>query len=175
MQETSEIQVESLGQEDPVKAGTASHSSILVWRIPWTEEPGRLQSTGSQRVGHDWVTSLTHLKHLIWPGHRTIETATIWKKWHGHIDVYWLNIHNSLCKDCSCSNQWFHLWFLFADCVLLNFGQSNGSQNCDSESATWTVSENLLKRQVLSLHPLGSGSVQWIRNSGCGPSNLCFN
>ena len=40
--------------------GTATHSSILAWRIPWTEESGGLQSTGSQRVGHDWVTSLTH-------------------------------------------------------------------------------------------------------------------
>ena len=38
----------------------ATHSSILGWRIPWTEEPGGLQSTGSQRVGHDWATSLTH-------------------------------------------------------------------------------------------------------------------
>ena len=39
----------------------ATHSSILAWRIPWTEEPGRLQSTGLQRVGHDGATSLTHL------------------------------------------------------------------------------------------------------------------
>ena len=38
----------------------ATHSSILAWRIPWTEEPGGLQSTGSQRVGHDWATSLTY-------------------------------------------------------------------------------------------------------------------
>ena len=38
----------------------ATHSSILAWRIPWMEEPGGLQSTGSQRVGHDWATSLTH-------------------------------------------------------------------------------------------------------------------
>ena len=40
-------------------ASVATHSSILAWRIPWTEEPGGLQSTGSQRVGHDWVTSLS--------------------------------------------------------------------------------------------------------------------
>ena len=42
--------------EDPLEKGMATHSSILAWRIPWTEEPGRLQSTGLQRVGHDWVT-----------------------------------------------------------------------------------------------------------------------
>ena len=50
MQETW---VQSLGQKDPLEKGMATHSSILAWRIPWTEEPGGLQSTGSQRVGHD--------------------------------------------------------------------------------------------------------------------------
>ena len=50
MQET---QVRSLGREDPLKKGVAAHSSVLAWRIPWTEEPSRLQSMGSQRVGHD--------------------------------------------------------------------------------------------------------------------------
>ena len=50
MQET---QVQSLGQEDAIEKGMATHSSILAWRIPWTEEPGELQSMGSQRVGHD--------------------------------------------------------------------------------------------------------------------------
>ena len=49
-----ESRVESLGQEDPLEKEMATHSSILAWRIPWTEKPGRLQSTGSQRVGHDW-------------------------------------------------------------------------------------------------------------------------
>ena len=43
----------SLGQEDPLEEGMAAHPSLLAWRIPWTEEPGGLQSTGSQRVGHD--------------------------------------------------------------------------------------------------------------------------
>ena len=50
MQET---QVQSLGQEDPLEKEMATHSSILPWEIPWTEEPGRLQSIGLQRVGHD--------------------------------------------------------------------------------------------------------------------------
>ena len=48
-----EIQVQSLGQEDPLKNGMAIHSGILAWRIPWTEDPGRLQCVGSQRVGHN--------------------------------------------------------------------------------------------------------------------------
>ena len=50
MQET---QVRFLGQEDPLEKEMATHSSILAWKIPWTEEPGRLQSMGLQRVGHD--------------------------------------------------------------------------------------------------------------------------
>ena len=48
-----ETRVRSLGREDPLEKEMAIHSSILAWRIPWTEEPGGLQSTGSQRVGHD--------------------------------------------------------------------------------------------------------------------------
>ena len=48
-----ETWVQSLGQEDPLEKEMATHSSILAWKIPWTEEPGRLQSMGSQRVGHD--------------------------------------------------------------------------------------------------------------------------
>ena len=45
--------VQSLGQEDPLEKGIATHSSILAWRIPWTEKLGRVQSMGSQRVGHN--------------------------------------------------------------------------------------------------------------------------
>ena len=45
--------VQTLGQEDPLKEGMEIHSSILAWEVPWTEKPGRLQSTGSQRVRHD--------------------------------------------------------------------------------------------------------------------------
>ena len=48
-----ETGVRSLGQEDPLEEGMATHSSILAWRIPWTQERGRLQSMGWHRVGHD--------------------------------------------------------------------------------------------------------------------------
>ena len=58
MQETW---VRSLDWENPLEKEMATHSSILAWRIPWTEEPGGLQSTGSQRVGHNWATSLSHM------------------------------------------------------------------------------------------------------------------
>ena len=56
-----EMQVQSLGQEDPLEEEMATHSSILAWRIPWTEEPGGLQSMGSQRVENDLVS-----KHTCW-------------------------------------------------------------------------------------------------------------
>ena len=66
MQETW---VQSLGWEDPLVKGMTTHSSIVSWTIPWTEEPGRLQSTGSQRVRHNWLSlslfKLTDVKKTI--------------------------------------------------------------------------------------------------------------
>ena len=76
MQEMEETQVRYLSQVDALEQGMETHSSILAWRIPWTEEPGGLQSTGLQTVGHDWsnlaltqhhmkVTSSHHIQYLI--------------------------------------------------------------------------------------------------------------
>ena len=59
MRHISQVISRSLGQEDPLEEKMAIHSSVLAWRIPWTEEPGGLQSTGSQSVRHDWATSLS--------------------------------------------------------------------------------------------------------------------
>ena len=56
--------VQSLGLGDSLKEDMATHSSFLVWKIPWTEEPGRLQSMGSQRVGHDLATEHTIKYHF---------------------------------------------------------------------------------------------------------------
>ena len=61
MQET---QIQSLGQEHPLEEGMATHSDILVWEIPWTQEPYELQSMGSQRVGHNWVANSYTQGHL---------------------------------------------------------------------------------------------------------------
>ena len=63
MQETL---VQSLGQEELLEKGMATHSSTLAWKIPWTEEPSRLQSMGSQRVRHNWVTSLSLFTFMHW-------------------------------------------------------------------------------------------------------------
>ena len=63
--------VPSLDQEDPLEKEMATHSSILAWKISGTEEPGRLQSTGLQRVRHSWATAHAHISmHLIWLAHR---------------------------------------------------------------------------------------------------------
>ena len=64
MQAMQETRVPSLRGEDPLEKGMATHSSILAWRIPWMEEYGGLQSTGSQRVGHDLATEQAHTQML---------------------------------------------------------------------------------------------------------------
>ena len=63
MQETQETWVWSLGWEDPLEEEIATHSSVLAWRIPWTEEPGGLQSMGSQRVTLYWACTLIFVSH----------------------------------------------------------------------------------------------------------------
>ena len=83
-----ETRVGSLGGEDPLEKEMATHSSVLAWRIPWTETPGRLQSTGSQRVGHDWATSLSFFFFPIKGGlplyHLTTESPGIPNWWWKH-------------------------------------------------------------------------------------------
>ena len=71
--EEQEAQIRSLGQEDPLEKEMETHSSTLAWKIPWTEEPGRLQSLGLQRVGHDWLSNFPFLfpvtkkeRHMSW-------------------------------------------------------------------------------------------------------------
>ena len=60
-----ETQVQSLGREDPLEKEIAIHSSTIAWKIPWTEDLGRLQSIGSQKVGHDWATFWIFQNHKI--------------------------------------------------------------------------------------------------------------
>ena len=60
MQEMREMRVQSLGLEDPLEEGMATHSSTLAWRSPWTEEPAGLRSMQLQRVGHDWINLAQH-------------------------------------------------------------------------------------------------------------------
>ena len=61
-----ETRVQSLGWEDLLEKEMVTHSNILAWKIPWTEEPDRLQSMGSQGVRHDWATSLSLYSYDMW-------------------------------------------------------------------------------------------------------------
>ena len=72
-----ETWVQSLGREDPLEKEMATHSSILAWRIPWMKEPSRLHSTGSQRVGHDWATSLSLSFTFIAARHNREDSAKV--------------------------------------------------------------------------------------------------
>ena len=78
----------------------APHSSTLAWKIPWTEEPGRLQSMGSWRVGHDWATSLSlSLRRILQINLKSKETWDIdvfWMKEHQHVNVTHMVIHAKL-------------------------------------------------------------------------------
>ena len=65
LQETQETRVQSLGWEDPLEKEMVTHSSILAWAIPWTEDPGRLQSIGSQRIGYALVTQRQQAEELL--------------------------------------------------------------------------------------------------------------
>ena len=96
MQET---QVQSLGEDDPLEKGIATHFSILSWRIPWTEEIGRLQSMEFQRVEQDWVTDIFTF---------TFNSEYIQRSWclsydqtsYGNVTIFF-NIFN---------NYYYYLW-----------------------------------------------------------------
>ena len=74
-----ETQVRSLGREIPLEKEMAPHSSTLAWKVPWMEEPGRLQSMGSQTVGHDWATSLSFHFHALEKEMATHSSVLAWK------------------------------------------------------------------------------------------------
>ena len=98
MQETW---VRSLDREDPLEKGTATHSNILAWRIPWTEEPGRLQSTGLHRVGHDWATNMfTSIYYCKWITH--IISFTLYKSQQNYDkDIHIISISQCISEKLS--------------------------------------------------------------------------
>ena len=124
-----ETRVQSLDQEDLLEKEMATHSSTLVWKIPWTEKPGSLQSMGSQRVGHDWVTSLSlslsKTSRCFWP-------RKVWRntsKWMRN--CYHLSCHNfQWVKLWTCASKQFtleHIHFLNVWCynsIIINMKMS---------------------------------------------------
>ena len=110
-----ETQVRSLGWEDPLEKEMAIHSRTIVWKIPWTEEAGRLQPMGSQRVRHDWATSLSFFlsffkipevpeAHGFCTNHRWREDRVLWSR---DIKSYPLSARCKLCY--VASGQFSHL------------------------------------------------------------------
>ena len=108
MQQT---QVQFLGWENPMEKEMATHSSIFAWRIPWTEEPGRLQSMGSSRVRHDWETNthtnwgmnplLLREKLRVWvPSWRGPDTASGVYAEFGSTFLTWFNVESLLFASC---------------------------------------------------------------------------
>ena len=100
MQQT---RVRSLGQEDPLEEEMATHSSILAWRIPWTEEPGRLQSMGLQKVGHDWMTSLLTFKFF--NRQRHYFCFVMW-----FVCYYFINVTYTYTHTCVHAEWFSHVW-----------------------------------------------------------------
>ena len=96
--EMQETWVRSLGWEDPLEKEMAPHCSILGWRIPWTGEPGGLQSMGSQRVRHDWGTSLSlslsnSMKIHILPDFHCFPTGSFSSQWREYF-LWWIEKGN---------------------------------------------------------------------------------
>ena len=85
-----EIRVQALGREDPLEKEMATHSSTLAWRIPWREECGRLQSMGSQRVGHNSATSLHFPSKYFGLFFRVYSTLSLLLA-RSHVSHYWQN------------------------------------------------------------------------------------
>ena len=117
-----ETRVQSLGQEDLLEKEMATHSSILAWKISWMVEPGRLQSMGSQRVGHDWATSLSlviiYSHYISFNLAKVIFKNTILTCWthqegcYGKFPTFWFCASVSLCCRLSGSST------LFISCKL---------------------------------------------------------
>ena len=140
-----------LCQEDPQEKEVATHSSILAWNIPWTEKPGRLQSVGSQRVGHSWAHTHTHTHTCVCTHahmHTRAHTHT-----HTHTPTCFPRNHvqsSTVC--CMFLIYWkvesdLRMW-LIAECGL-QLG-SPGSWCCLSKSASsWTYSDLGVMRSFL--------------------------
>ena len=106
-----ETLVQSLGQEDLLEKEMTTHSSTLVWKIPWTEEPGRLQTMGSQRVGHDWATFPSFPSGHSWWTWRScmlqfMESQRVRHDWENELN--WMIVSN--CVLCNPSPLWRSAW-----------------------------------------------------------------
>ena len=120
MQEMGEMQIQSLSWEGPLEKEMAPHSSILSWKIPWTEGTSRLQSMGLQRVRHDWALSTVMSEGdclsrcLI---HAQLDIYMFFFKFSSHISYY------GVLRRVSCVMQWILDDFMKSSCVYVNLNQ----------------------------------------------------
>ena len=171
MQETQETQVSTLGQEDPLEEDMATHLSILIWKIPWTEEPGRLQSRGSQGVRHDWAH--THISYgeglwefclpqklAKWLAHnKLLKTNKYIKSYPLKLKVICQRILLSSCK-AGVSNLWDLMPYDLS-------GASNNNRNkvhnkCNALESSWNHALNLVRGKIV-FHE----NAPWCQK-GCG-------
>ena len=128
-----------LGWEDPVEKGMATHSGILIWWIPWTEEPGSLQSVGLQRIGHDWVTFTEFFSSRIsfWFSFQVCISLLIFSTCHFFCSVFLKSFNIFIMTVVKFSSASFNMWsfllpedcffswlwviFFFSACVIIFF------------------------------------------------------
>ena len=122
MQEPQEMQVWLLGGGDLLDEGMAAHSSILSRIIPWTEEPGGLQFTGLQRVGHHWGTEHTHTQYfVVWIDHSLFIHASIDGHWDGFTFwLLWIMLQLTRVYKYLFASLLSVLWHIYPEVELLN-------------------------------------------------------
>ena len=132
-----ETRFQSLGGEDPLEKEMATHSNIFAWKIPWTEEPGRLQSMGSQRVGHDWAISLSLFTFF---------------HFEGHSAAPWVSV---VCMIHACQlSSWEYIWVILACWVKpphWHLGGEKESSGKDAWCPGWA--EKVFPYRVSSMVP----------------------
>ena len=109
-----DVQVPSLGWEDPLKKGMATRSNILAWEIPWTEEPGRLQPMGSQKVRHDWATNtLASICNILGPKLNSGPGfLNLWGELFSQIQIVFLHLcSESTLLNTKCVDLLKRVWF----------------------------------------------------------------
>ena len=138
MQKMQEMRVWSLGWEDPLEEEMATHSSTLAWKIPWTEEPGGLQSAGSQRVRHHWGK---------WRMHAHIHMHDTWMC----LCVY-LYMYSHVCSVTDVLSHFSHVWLL---AVFKLEGNERESCRVNKREQWWEV----------ALHPAFLWGCVWNQGS----------
>ena len=147
-----EMWVQSLSQEDALEEGMATHCSILAWRIPWTEEPGRLESMGSQRARHDWSNiACAQASTLCY-------SETIMKFAQGHVGKRWPSRYsNAICSETQPS-------FLTPVFFYLNIHDLLSSQQPEEDlicNSHFTMDEIVIKKVTHPRKPWTKSSIRY--------------